>query len=400
MKKNLPGFLVICTIALTAAVYGEEALTFDPGMTDPEVSLLYAPAADSYEESHVTDFLVNEAWIGENWDNPPEGSVDALIREELALSEEVPERDAPATSEEGAFREEPDLSETTPVRDETAIPEEAAYDTAGNTGSTDPKASDSAAEPWQEIPDPFLSENAIQAEAPAAFPDPSSPLPTQEEFGKGDPLSPDGQTPQEYSSTPVPNPDFTVSKTAQSSSAKPGDTVYYKIRICNTGNVTLHSVVSTEKFLGAGVKACFLPQEGLLLNENRSQAMIASLNPGQEAVLTASVVIPSEASAQQLVNQVEVSTRETGSRVVSSEAVIPLVPVFGASGSGSWASASTNSATIQTRQQVSQSVPKTSDSSSLSLWTALLLLSLTAIVSIFHLLRKEPSLPFDRPDRM
>ncbi|MBR2527900.1 MAG: DUF11 domain-containing protein [Blautia sp.] len=139
--------------------------------------------------------------------------------------------------------------------------------------------------------------------------DPDNNRSSQNDWGKSDP--------GDYA-------DFIVTKTADTASAKPGDTVHYTIQIQNTGTVTLHSVVSTEKFLGAGIKAYFEQTEGILLNETRSQALISSIAPGERAVLLAYVVIPAETTSQSLVNQVEVTTRETGTRVKSSEATVPL----------------------------------------------------------------------------
>ena len=128
------------------------------------------------------------------------------------------------------------------------------------------------------------------------------------------------------SNTPLPRPSFTVIKEALQKSAKPGDTVLYTIRIKNTGNVTLHSVVSTEKFTGAGVKAYFEQQEGILLNATHTQAMISEIAPGEEVVLSAYVIIPTKASAQELLNQVEVTTDETGPTITTGEEIIPLLP--------------------------------------------------------------------------
>lgn len=41
---------------------------------------------------------------------------------------------------------------------------------------------------------------------------------------------------------------FTVKKTADCDTARPGDTVTYQISIHNTGQQTLHSVITTERF--------------------------------------------------------------------------------------------------------------------------------------------------------
>ena len=67
---------------------------------------------------------------------------------------------------------------------------------------------------------------------------------------------------------------FTVKKTADCDNASPGETVTYQISIHNTGEVTLHSVVTTERFGLAGVTATFQEQRGITLNKSRTQAKI------------------------------------------------------------------------------------------------------------------------------
>ena len=59
---------------------------------------------------------------------------------------------------------------------------------------------------------------------------------------------------------------FTVKKTADCDNASPGETVTYQISIHNTGEVTLHSVVTTERFGLAGVTATFQEQRGITLS--------------------------------------------------------------------------------------------------------------------------------------
>jgi hypothetical protein len=203
-------------------------------------------------------------------------------------------------------------------------------------------------------------------------------------FGKGDPDEPEDQSADQFTATTVPAADFTVKKTADVSRAHPGDTVTYRISITNTGNVTLHSVVSTEKFVGAGVMAYFREQEGIRLNESRTQALIARLLPGETAVLTAYVVIPVDAGAQQLVNQVEITSQETGSRVISSEAVIPLVTETESSSGGgasvrAYSPSSSGGATA---------TPKTGDDTPLLFWISLILLAASAILSLLFFIRK------------
>ena len=203
-------------------------------------------------------------------------------------------------------------------------------------------------------------------------------------FGKGDPDEPEDQSADQFTATTVPAADFAVKKTADVSRAHPGDTVTYRISITNTGNVTLHSVVSTEKFVGAGVLAYFREQEGIRLNESRTQALIARLLPGETALLTAYVVIPAQAGAQQLVNQVEITSQETGSRIISSEAVIPLVTETDSSFGGGSSARDHSSSSLGGRA----ATPKTGDDTPLLFWISLILLAASAILSLLFFIRK------------
>ena len=54
----------------------------------------------------------------------------------------------------------------------------------------------------------------------------------------------------------------------------------YQISIHNTGEVTLHSVVTTERFGLAGVTATFQEQRGITLNKSRTQAKNQKYAPG------------------------------------------------------------------------------------------------------------------------
>ena len=85
---------------------------------------------------------------------------------------------------------------------------------------------------------------------------------------------------------------FEVEKTADRTEAFPGDTITYQICIRNTGEKTLHSVLSTERFLNANIQAQFMPKEGVTLNSTRTQALIPSIAPGEALGLYAVVTIP------------------------------------------------------------------------------------------------------------
>ena len=100
---------------------------------------------------------------------------------------------------------------------------------------------------------------------------------------------------------------FTVKKTADCDNASPGE-----ISIHNTGEVTLHSVVTTERFGLAGVTATFQEQRGITLNKSRTQAKIQEIAPGGCVNLKAKVVLPKDLKDQNLMNQIIVVTDETG----------------------------------------------------------------------------------------
>ena len=74
---------------------------------------------------------------------------------------------------------------------------------------------------------------------------------------------------------------FEVEKTADRTQAYPGDTITYQICIRNTGERTLHSVLSTERFQNAGIQANFVRKEGVTLNSTGTQALIPQIAPGE-----------------------------------------------------------------------------------------------------------------------
>ena len=116
--------------------------------------------------------------------------------------------------------------------------------------------------------------------------------------------------------------DFTVEKTADRAIAVPGDLITYWICIRNTGERTLHSVASTERFLGSDIQARFEEQEGIILNGAGTQALIARIAPGDAVNLKASVLVPKEAAGQELINEVTVRAEETGEHSVSAQSSV------------------------------------------------------------------------------
>ena len=118
--------------------------------------------------------------------------------------------------------------------------------------------------------------------------------------------------------------DFQVTKTADRTMAVPGDKVTFQICIRNTGERTLHSVVTTEKFQLQNVPVRFLEAEGIVLNKARTKARIEKIEPGCSVGLLAEVTLPEKLKDQKLVNEVSVTTAETGERKVTSKAEIKV----------------------------------------------------------------------------
>ncbi len=117
---------------------------------------------------------------------------------------------------------------------------------------------------------------------------------------------------------------FEVEKTADRTQAYPGDTITYQICIRNTGERTLHSVLSTERFRNAGIQAKFVQKEGVTLNSSGTQALIPQIAPGEAFVLYATVTVPQYQASQELVNEVTVTSNETGSQAITSQANVKL----------------------------------------------------------------------------
>lgn len=118
---------------------------------------------------------------------------------------------------------------------------------------------------------------------------------------------------------------FEVEKTADRTQAYPGDTITYQICIRNTGERTLHSVLSTERFLSAGIQAKFVQKEGVTLNSNGTQALISQIAPGEAFALYATVTIPQYFVSQELVNEVTVVSDETGTQTMKAQSNVTLM---------------------------------------------------------------------------
>ena len=196
--------------------------------------------------------------------------------------------------------------------------------------------------------------------------------------------------------------DFTVKKTADKEKAEPGETVTYQICIVNTGEKTLHSVVGTERFQAEGIQAQFVEQEGITLNNTKTKALIPQIAPGEAVSLQAIVKIPEKSVNQKLLNQVTVTSQETGERVVEASAQITVQNAAVTTAPTDTqqeqsqlerSSEEQNSVAIQSTQSESQarsasSHPKTGDNSRTELFTLLLLVAGLTVLGGFWLRRK------------
>ena len=118
--------------------------------------------------------------------------------------------------------------------------------------------------------------------------------------------------------------EFQVTKTADRTMAVPGDKIIFQICIRNTGERTLHSVVTTERFQLENVPVRFMEAEGIILNKDRTKARIEKIEPGSSVGLLAEVTLPDKMENQKLINEVTVTTAETGEKKVISSAEIEV----------------------------------------------------------------------------
>ncbi|MDO4601842.1 MAG: hypothetical protein Q4B37_06185 [Eubacteriales bacterium] len=116
--------------------------------------------------------------------------------------------------------------------------------------------------------------------------------------------------------------DFSVEKIADRSTAVAGEEISYEIRIQNTGELTLHSIITTERFLKEGIRAEFVEKEGVELNESKDKAFIPVLKPGECIVLKALVKLPEKDVEGELLNEVIVLAKETGEHEVTAQASV------------------------------------------------------------------------------
>lgn len=120
---------------------------------------------------------------------------------------------------------------------------------------------------------------------------------------------------------------FEVTKTADRSVALPGEQIMFQICIRNTGERTLHSVITTERFKTGNIPVQFIEKEGVVLNNTKTKARIEKIEPGMAAGLEAVVTLPENLTSQELLNEVTVTTQETGEQVMTSQAKIQVEAV-------------------------------------------------------------------------
>ena len=117
---------------------------------------------------------------------------------------------------------------------------------------------------------------------------------------------------------------FEVTKTADRSMAVPGDEIRFLICIRNTGERTLHSIVTTERFQLGNVPVKFLEKDGVRLNKSKTKAKIEQIAPGEAFGLEAVVTLPEGLEDQNLVNEVWVTTLETGEQTKIAQSEIQV----------------------------------------------------------------------------
>ena len=117
---------------------------------------------------------------------------------------------------------------------------------------------------------------------------------------------------------------FTVKKTADRDTAVPGDTITYQICIQNTGERTLHSVVTTERFINAEIEVHFLEKNGVTLNSDKTKALISSIKPGEGFLLEARATVPEKIADKELINEVTVKASETEEENVSAQSSVRI----------------------------------------------------------------------------
>lgn len=171
---------------------------------------------------------------------------------------------------------------------------------------------------------------------------------------------------------------FEVTKTADRSIVVPGEEIRFLICIRNTGERTLHSVVTTERFQMGNVPVRFLEKEGVKLNKTGTKAKIEQIAPGEAFGLEAIVMLPEDLKDQNLINEVSVTTLETGAKAKTARSEIQVK----ASEEGQEEAESDSdeeTAGIQEESRPASTHPKTGDPYQPFLWLSMIPGSLLAV---------------------
>lgn len=175
--------------------------------------------------------------------------------------------------------------------------------------------------------------------------------------------------------------DFVVKKWADRTTAVPGDTIMYQICIRNTGERSLHSVLTTEKFREAGLKAQFQEQEGVILNGAKTEALIAEIKPGEAYGLYAAVTLPEDFTGGDILNEVTVVTRETGETEFFAQAAVNIeepVPT-----EIPYQQIENITSVNSTNFDIRKEIPQTEDLSETELWAGAFGLSCLVVIGIY-----------------
>lgn len=177
--------------------------------------------------------------------------------------------------------------------------------------------------------------------------------------------------------------EFQVTKTADRTMAVPGDRIFFQICIRNTGERTLHSILTTEKLQTEGIPVQFEEKEGVTLNRSRTRALIGRIRPGHSFSLRAVVTVPEKAVPGELINQVTVMTKETGEYTAVSEAGVEIVREETEDTEPVVEDHDTEKAVQESSSGPIASNPRTGDRSETGLWTAAAVTAaITARVSV------------------
>lgn len=86
----------------------------------------------------------------------------------------------------------------------------------------------------------------------------------------------------------------------------------------------MHSIVTTERFQLGNVPVRFLEKDGVRLNKSKTKAKIEQIAPGEAFGLEAVVTLPEGLEDQNLVNEVSVTTLETGEQTKIAQSEIQV----------------------------------------------------------------------------